>query len=433
MCEFCGNTNHVGGNLEILIDHDFGSDTEAMLQVADQIEKAIKKPVSQYSREKMLRRIPRAYSELLRKLSRRWDVIWGSALDAVLDELNPSKNIQKSVPSRHGKKGLEEFWFPLNREKIQIIRDIITQHIEAFLYNNYQADPLEWRVSDLVANGLIEAAEDIFDVIHDEYVLGRAVDSIERGADYKHVMDLAANRPLSKYDKFAIEWMRDESCTHIRGLANDAMDSIEKIVRQNSKDEEEVKFILARAAEHVSVERQAELREEAAAARRAGLSWKQFSSQLKHVWGDATRDWDRIAFTEMEYARNWALGNEYLDRYGPDIEVCKIPGPNACKICKYLYTDEETGKPRVFKLMELMNYGSNGNKWMNPATGQFENRWASRIRYDSSSGKFDKNSGGLVPTLGPIHPWCACLLMLWSSWKMIHMTKSFVTKARIQQ
>lgn len=110
--------------------------------------------------------------------------------------------------------------------------------------------------------------------------------------------------------------------------------------------------------------------------------------QLREKTGDMNRDWHRVAHTEMWDAKvqgeaEAILNNESpLSKQGADTLVYKKPAPNACAKCKQLYLEKDGITPRVFKLSELVAYGTN----------------------------YGKKQADWVPTVGTLHPNCMCPL-----------------------
>lgn len=110
--------------------------------------------------------------------------------------------------------------------------------------------------------------------------------------------------------------------------------------------------------------------------------------QLREKTGDMNRDWHRVAHTEMWDAKlqgeaEAILNNESpLSKQGVETLVYKKPAKNACNKCKQLYLMEDGITPRVFKLSELVAYGTN----------------------------YGKKQADWVPTLGVVHPNCMCPL-----------------------
>jgi hypothetical protein len=106
-------------------------------------------------------------------------------------------------------------------------------------------------------------------------------------------------------------------------------------------------------------------------------------SEIGHKTGDWGRDLGRIAATEMQYIYEEGRAAEIEKEYGQDSLVYKEVYPQACRFCiKFYLTNGLGSKPKVFMLSELRANGTN--------IGRKQAEW--------------------LPTLGPVHSWCRCML-----------------------
>lgn len=114
-------------------------------------------------------------------------------------------------------------------------------------------------------------------------------------------------------------------------------------------------------------------------------AWRELASDIGHATEDWSRDMQRVAATEQQWAIQEGLARAMAKGRSPkDIRVAKIPSPTACPDCVRLHLTGGPGSPpRVFKLSELVANGTN--------VGLKRNAWR--------------------PTVGPVHPWCACELV----------------------
>jgi hypothetical protein len=108
-------------------------------------------------------------------------------------------------------------------------------------------------------------------------------------------------------------------------------------------------------------------------------SAQELASDLGHATGDWSRNWDRIATTELQGAYNEGVVVEAIRFGGPEVRIARIPEPGACEACRGAFLDGE-GRPRIFTAEELINNGTN--------VGRKRADWQ--------------------PTLWPQHPNCAC-------------------------
>lgn len=120
------------------------------------------------------------------------------------------------------------------------------------------------------------------------------------------------------------------------------------------------------------------IRDATTAAIRARKSIRELRSDLGWLAKDWTRDFDRIAVTELMDAHNQGRAAQLHAAHG-DPWVFKQPRPDACKDCARLYLGPD-GMPRLFRLSELEAMGHNA--------GRPRSEWAA--------------------TVSPIHPHCRC-------------------------
>jgi hypothetical protein len=105
-------------------------------------------------------------------------------------------------------------------------------------------------------------------------------------------------------------------------------------------------------------------------------------SDFRQITKDWSRDWDRIAHTEVHQAHQDAFMESTLERQGPEAMMAKIPDPDACDTCKGLYLDPD-GKPLI-----------------KPASW-----WA-----EQGATNFGRKKKDWKPVTGTAHPWCRCEL-----------------------
>lgn len=109
---------------------------------------------------------------------------------------------------------------------------------------------------------------------------------------------------------------------------------------------------------------------------------EKLASELGHKTQEWSRNWNRIARTELQAAHNEGVAISALRADGPEARVARIPESNACADCKRLFLDEE-GKPRIFTVAELAANGTN--------VGRKRADW--------------------LPSLYPLHSQCRCSTM----------------------
>ena len=110
-------------------------------------------------------------------------------------------------------------------------------------------------------------------------------------------------------------------------------------------------------------------------------SWRKIASQLAEKTGDWTRDWMRLASTEVQRAQEFGAARWIADEFGENANVAKIPNPDACPTCRAVFLED--GRPKVFTMKQLVTNGSNVGRKAKDA----------------------------VPTIEPTHPHCRCRIV----------------------
>jgi hypothetical protein len=88
---------------------------------------------------------------------------------------------------------------------------------------------------------------------------------------------------------------------------------------------------------------------------------EKLASELGHKTQEWSRNWNRIAATELQNAHNEGVAITALRNDGTEARVARIPESNACADCKRLFLDGE-GKPLIWPLAELLANGTNVGK-----------------------------------------------------------------------
>lgn len=116
----------------------------------------------------------------------------------------------------------------------------------------------------------------------------------------------------------------------------------------------------------LSEEAKAKVREIVQASVGEGLSATQLMLRLSSAFRGQSRDWLRVARTEMQAANNEAVATQALEEDGPTARVARVPEHDACEKCLELYLDS-SGKPRIWELSDLIangtNFGRKQSQW----------------------------------------------------------------------
>lgn len=298
---------------------------------------------------------------------------------------------------------------PLTKEEIQQIQQAIR---DRFGYLSAQLegedvvvpeDALErWKQLGLVDESVTPQTFAIAapgeKLIRNAFVFGRLQHALDAGKSYEEVLKLALKAPLLKPDLHAIAIAEQQTATHITGLAEDLATEAGRLAAARNRE-----IIRQMAVDFHAQKLPASVRDEAIK-RELGMeipertvdTWQGFSSELYHTFGEKGKDWDRIAFFELQDAKGQGHGLGLLQEYGPEKPVYKMPLPTACPQCKHLYLTEE-GTPRLFRLGEMLSWGNNIGRKPLPVRGGAV-----------ADTRRDDGTETLRPVCGQVHPWCEC-------------------------
>lgn len=113
----------------------------------------------------------------------------------------------------------------------------------------------------------------------------------------------------------------------------------------------------------------------------------EIKQSLRDATGNANKDWDRIATTEVSNVIGLASTDRIVaknqDKSMDEVYVFRITqGASACKYCKQFYVDSD-GSPKVYRLSTLLSNGSNYGKktadWKGTVTATHPNEKCSQV------------------------------------------------------
>ena len=182
---------------------------------------------------------------------------------------------------------------------------------------------------------------------------------------------LEHTRPhLTEVERQAMAFARYNGAEHVRGMGDKISLEVGTLIRD--ADAEQRRRYMG------TIQRELEANIDKRGA------WREIASEIGHATGDWSRDMQRVAATEKQYAMQEGLAREMAqDRDPAEVRVFKRPSPDACADCVRLHLTAGQGSPpHVFTLDELQNNGTN--------VGRKRRDWRA--------------------TVGPVHPWCGCEL-----------------------
>lgn len=187
--------------------------------------------------------------------------------------------------------------------------------------------------------------------------------------DFKEYLFRGQYIPLSRRENIEYDLVRKMSTAHIRGLGTKIKHTVEGIIiEENIKYRSEYEKVLKGELSEGIVNKKA---------------LTSIISEIGHITGNWEKDWGRIVDTEMNNIFQSGRAQTMVEKYGEDTKVYKLPYDDACRHCIKLYLTNGVGsKPRVFKLEEMISFGTN--------IGKKVEDWK--------------------PVLGSVHPHCRCIL-----------------------
>jgi len=185
----------------------------------------------------------------------------------------------------------------------------------------------------------------------------------------------ASFKGASPMDRAAYRQALTRAGEFCRGLGNVWQESL-GIVATEKWNGEEIEQSPDEAARTETVKR---IRETVADAWRKKQDASTLASRLSQATGDYTRNWLRIARTELQAAYNDGVAIDAVQINGKEAQVARIPERRACNSCKSLFLNG-AGQPVIWKVSELVANGTN--------VGRARAAWRA--------------------TLFPVHPQCMC-------------------------
>ena len=105
----------------------------------------------------------------------------------------------------------------------------------------------------------------------------------------------------------------------------------------------------------------------------------ELAGRLANATGDYSRNWLRIARTELQGAYNEGAVINIMRTFGRKAQVARVPNRSACVQCRRVFLDRR-GRPAIFSLDEIVDNDTNA----------------------------DRRAGDWEATVWPVHPNCRC-------------------------
>ncbi len=246
---------------------------------------------------------------------------------------------------------------------IELLR-IIEQHADQFLISVFGTEAVsESSLKELIAAGLIPPSIDP-EIFKHAYALGK-LKAILTASQYKSLkfselkklmkLKWSVVAPLTSVEKLRIRSAEQHSVRGIRNIAKDIQDGI------FAKLQEEQEEVLTEA----TIEQY--IKDEVITAIKFRDTVSSLASALPRKLKTHSRDWLRVASTELHKVRQWGTADAIMRGVGAysgfdedpeDSRVFVQPTKGACEECKEAYLDKN-GIPKIFKLSDLIANGTN--------------------------------------------------------------------------
>jgi len=259
----------------------------------------------------------------------------------------------------------------LTKRQIEEIKKVIELRTNKFVLRSVGEKALSTdQLNELKRYGVIRTS--VRNMTMDAYTMGKIVSLIHpreetKGLSFNDLKHLIEQNKISltPVEKEAINIAQEQAGIYIQGLSDRMVRDL-KVTALTGR-EQALNAIQNKISEGI--------------AKRQTLS--EIKTALFHQLDDRSRDWRRIAHTEINNSIQKAIYNRIqTETTDPDQQVFKRPNPDACKYCKKVYLESDGVTPKLFKLTQLeeTNVGRKAQDWQ--------------------------------ATINGVHPWCRCQLQV---------------------
>lgn len=251
-----------------------------------------------------------------------------------------------------------------SKATIEEIRQIIQKHYARLVVSVLGRDALtEKELKELEAQGVDTKNQDsLMSLVYYHNFINHPIDEISPTSveDMKSQQSVSGLKPKGEAHDYTVENLNDKTKQLIDKLKTDVTTRIEGIIRENN---DAYKMDALQNIDRTDL--MDDLMKESTIGK--------LKQKLRDTSGDGTRDWTRIAVTEMSNAIGIAsvdrIVSDNVDSDLGDIYVFRITVKDAktCKWCRRFYDDKD-GSPKLYRLSTLLdngsNYGKKTDSWM---------------------------------------------------------------------
>lgn len=247
---------------------------------------------------------------------------------------------------------------------IEKIREIVQKHYSRLIVSVLGRDTLsEKELKELEAQGIDTSNQDsLLSLVYYHNFINHPIDEIAPKSveDMKSQQSVKGLVPQGAAHDYTVENINDKTKQYIEKLKLDMMTKVEGIIRENN-DSYKMDALQ-------NLDRQDALDELMKESTLGKLKQK-----LRDTSGEGSRDWMRVAVTEMSNAIGIAsvdrIVSDNRDSDLDDVYVYRVTVKDAktCKWCRAFYDDDD-GSPKLYRLSTLLsngsNYGKRTDSWM---------------------------------------------------------------------
>lgn len=256
-----------------------------------------------------------------------------------------------------------------NFETIRKIRAIIDKHYKKLTLSVLGKSVFSEEELKQLRDAGVDTSNDasLLELIYNHNFINRAgdVDAPTSTEDMKSQQRGPGVVPRGEAHDYTIETLNENTRQHVDKLKMDVTSRIEGIIRQNNDNYKN------NALQNLNREFEADqLVKESSLGR--------VKQMLRDTSGDANRDWQRVALTEMSNAIGAGSVDrivvENKDKDLNEVYVFRVIVGDAktCKFCRRFYQDPKDNAPTVYRLSTLLgngsNYGKKTDSWL-PVVG----------------------------------------------------------------
>lgn len=258
----------------------------------------------------------------------------------------------------------------LTKKQLSAIQDIINKRMTSFTYEALGESALtSSEIESLKRAGLLRSS--VRNFVGDSHTIGKVVALLpleERvKLSFDQVKELAMKmKPMTDVERKALDYATEKAGVYIKGLRDDM---IKRLTSEVARSGETALRKIQDGVKQAIVNRDTR---------------SELASNLFNIIDNKTRDWQRVASTEMNNAVQNGIYRSIREASDAGAEqlVYKKPSPEACPHCLRIYLKEDGVTPKIFMLSQLTdtNIGLKARDW--------------------------------GPTIGTVHPFCQCNLMV---------------------